>query len=245
MSTPRTPTPFANRLLWILLGVLAVTVGLHILLQYLNLAVFDQQQGQIYELSNRFDLDDEASVPTWLSMILYVLLSASAFLAATVQANRSLRRLWLGIGAIGLLFSVDEVATLHEFALQTIHVVVFQNAAPTGLANAWLVIAPFIIVAAAWLLWRMVRVLPRRTIVLFIVAGATFFMGAVITDLLISISSRDNFLNQGVYVTIEETLEFLGIITALYTIVSYIESHNSAALRKLAQQLRALATKSD
>lgn len=229
---------YSTRLLWTLLAAIGIVLGLHLLLQYLNLQVFYQQNGQVYELSNRFDLDDESSVPSWFSQALFLAIGAGAGLAAYLQTNKPIRRLWQVIAALGLLFSIDEVSTLHEHVLQTVHVLFFKDASPTGLANAWWLVAPFILLAGGWMLWKMMRLLPRRTMLLFGIAGLAFLSGAIVIDLLTSIVPRETFLNQGILVASEETLELLGTATALYAIINYLETRHHTSLARAIKQLR-------
>lgn len=231
--------PVATRLTWWLVVVTMVLLGVHIVLQYLNFVVFGEQQGQIYELSNRFDLDDEISVPTWFSQVLFLMIGAGAWLAAYLQTNKTARGLWSIIAAIGLLISLDEVASLHEFFLQSLHVLFYQDSSPTSSANAWLLITPFVLLAAAWLARQLMRYLPRRIVLLFVAGGAVFLVGAVAFDALTSVVPRNSFINQGVLVAIEETLELLGAIIVLYAIANYLEAKHYKVLSRTVLQLKA------
>lgn len=209
----------------------------HLLLQFLNLEVFYQQNGQIYELSNRFDLDDESSVPTWFSQFLFLAVACAAFLTAYLERNRPRRRIWLGIGLLAVVFSLDEIATLHEYMLQTLHVILFQDAQPTAFANAWWLVGSVVVIIAGWTLWNIKKFLPIRTVTLFFVSGLIFWIGAIIFDGLTSFVPRESFLNQGVLVAIEETMELTGVALALYATLDYIERKHkrkiSAALKQL------------
>lgn len=225
-------------MLLFLIAVTLIITGTHLLFQYLNLVIFYQQVGQFYELSNRFDFDDESSVPTWFAQALFLIISGSAFLAGHLQASRPARRVWWTIAAVGLIFSLDEISALHERILQTLHVTVFQDAAPTGLANAWWIVLPFVLLFSAWLIWKMLHLLPLRTIFIFVIGGFVFLAGAAVADLLISATPRETFLNQGILVAIEETLELLGAIIGLYAIVNYLETYHHSAISKAIKSLK-------
>lgn len=229
--------PYSTRLLGILLKVTFILLIFHLLLQSLNWLVYHQQQGQIYELANRFDLDDEASVPTWFSQIFYLVIGILALLAAYLQTNRSIQRIWQVIAGFVFLFSIDEVAGLHEYFLQTLHVIFWQDASPTNQNNAWLLVAPFIVLGGAWFVWKALKLLPRRTIFLFGVAGLTLIIGAVFVDLLGSVVERESFLQQGVFVAAEEMLELLGSIIGLYAVADYLERYH---IKEIAGALRHL-----
>lgn len=231
-------SPYAQRLLRLLLMAIGLIVVVHLVLQYLNFVAYGQQNGQIYELSNRFDLDDEASVPTWFSQVLFLLAGVGSFLAAAVQTERAQRRLWLLLGVLGIWLSVDEVAALHEYALQTIHVLAYQDSSPTMQFNAWWLVAPVLAAAASWLLWHIVRLLPRRTTMLFAAGGALFLVGAVAVDVLANTAARETFLNQGILVALEEGMELVGCATVLYAIVDYLERTHREVLMGFVRNFR-------
>jgi hypothetical protein len=229
---------YSSRLLRVLVAIALFTVFMHLLLQYLNLEVFYQQNAHAYELSNRFDMDDEASVPTWISQAIFLIIGSGALLAAYLQSDKPSRRIWQMLAAVGLLFSLDETTTMHEYILQSLHVLFFQDASPTAFANAWWLVAPFILFAGGWLTWKIWQLLPRRTALLFLLAGAVFLTGAVFVDLLTSVVPRETFLNQGILVALEESLELSGSLIALYSIADYLETYHLAALSNSIKQLR-------
>lgn len=229
---------FARKLLRILLVCSFVILGLHIAFQAINLEVYHQQHGQFYELSNRFDFDDEQSVPTWFSQFLYLLLAAGAGLAAYVQRDKPTKRLWAVIALISLIFSIDEIAGMHEFFLQTVHVVFYKDAGPGSLSNAWLLVAPFIVVLSGFFIASMARRFPKRTLLLFSGAVVTFLLGAIGVDLFTSLVERETFMNQGVLVGLEELFELLSLIIIIYAVADYLERNHSKAVHNAWRQLR-------
>jgi len=233
-----TKKPIATKILFILLSIGFLLFLTHLALQYLNIVVHYQQVGSIYELSNRFDLDDESSVPTWFSQALFLVLSVVAFFAAYLQTEKSKKFTWSVIGLIGLIFSIDEVASLHEYVLQLIHVQFFQDSTATAYDNAWLFVAPFLIVIFGWLVWVMSRSLPKRTVMLFALSGVLILTGAVFIDLLAVVEERETFLNQGVIVSLEELLEILGVIIAVYATVDFLERRHKQAISESLRALR-------
>lgn len=236
-STTKTVS-FSARLFWILMGAVMFIVAAHFLLQYLNLVVYHQQNGAIYELSNRLDLDDESSLGTWLSQFLLLLVAVAAGLAAYLHKDTFKRRLFGIVAGAGLLFSIDEVASLHEFVLQLLHVTFFQDAPPTGLNNAWWLVAPFIVIAGGFFLYKMMVTLPMRLTVLFAVAALAFLSGAIFVDMLTSVSDRETFIHQGILVGIEEMMELVGTVIALYALVDYLERLYPKQLKETLERLR-------
>lgn len=221
---------FSNSLAKVLLALTLLIVVGHLLLQYLNIEVFYQQNGFAYELSNRFDLDDENSVPTWFSQLLFLLISLGAAFAAYLSKTKSLRRIWILISAVGLLLSLDEVSTLHEFILQSLHNLFYRDSAPTSFNNAWLLLTPLILLAVGWALYKIAKLLPRRTTILFAGATVIFLIGAIFFDALASITDRETFINQGVMIAIEESLELIGCVVAVYAISDYLERQHGSQI---------------
>ncbi len=230
--------PFSIRLLVVLSAITLGLLVLHFGLQYLNWVVFGQQQGQIYELANRFDVDDEVSVPTWYSQILLLFIGLAAFAAAYLSEKKAVARLWAVFGTIGVVYSIDEGSGLHEFVLQTLHVTFFEDASSTKSDNAWLIILPFVLLIAGWLVWSMIRYLPKRTMLLFVLAGFVFLTGAVGIDLLTSVTERESFLHQGILAGLEEALEIFGSIIALYAIVDYIEKIHATQVKAIVTTIK-------
>lgn len=234
----RANRPYATRILHTLLFALLTLVVLHLTLQFLNLNIYYQQNGQVYELSNRFDFDDEASLPTWFSQLTLLFVGASAALAAYLQPKPPVRRMWRVIAVVGVVMSIDEVATLHERLLQALHVLFFKDAASGGLTNAWLLVIPLVLIAGGTMIWAGIRHLPKRTLMLFVLSGIFFLLGAIGIDLLTSIVERENFLSQGILVAAEESLELLGVILAIYAIADYIERQHYSSIEGALRQLR-------
>lgn len=232
------PASYAVRIARVLLIALLLFVSAHLLLQYLNLNVYDEKNGFIFELSNRFDLDDEISVSTWFSQVLLFSIGIGGFLAAYLERKRVVRRLWVFIGAIGVLLSLDEASSLHEFILQSLHNVFYLNAAPDVAANAWWLVSPFILVGATAITWLVYSYLPRRTFFVFFAGGFVFLTGAVLVDVVASVATTSPFIKQGILVAIEEVFELIGTITVLYGLADFLERSYRPQLSSAKRQLK-------
>lgn len=225
----------SKRVLWTLTGVTLALLALHLTFQYLNLA-FDQKQGQVFELSNRVDMDDEVALPTWFSQFLLLAVGAAALLTARLEAGGR-RKAWKVIGVIAVLFSVDEVGSIHEFLLQSAHLVYYGEVAPTAILNAWWLVLPLVALVGAWFVWWLSRVLPKRTMKLFVLAGVVYLAGAVGFDLAANGFEKMTFMYDGVMAGTEEALEMLGTGLALYAVIDYLETHQPAKLKQLLSAL--------
>ncbi len=179
------------------------------------------------------DLDDEISVPTWFSQTLLFVIGMSALFVAYLQTKKATRRLWVVIGCLGLLLSIDEVASLHELVLQIVHNIFYLNSSPTVGRNAWLLVAPIIVVAAGILLWRTYKLLPKRTVFFFAMGFVTLVFGATVIDALAVLYPRNTFMNQGMLVGLEEGLELFGSVIMLLAIINYIEVNHYERLQRI------------
>ncbi len=229
---------YSQRTLFWMLGILIVLLVVHIGLQYLNLEVYNEKNGAVYELANRFDFDDESSVMTWISQFQLIALSGICLLAAVLEKQKTLKKLWLIPSVLGLLFSIDETATLHEFILQRIHVAFFGDAKPTLMMNAWVIILPFIALFAGLMAWKMFKQLPRVTVGLICLGGAIFLGGAVFVDLITNGLPETPFVAQGILVALEESSELLGVSIVIYAVASYIEQTYGHAVGRAIRQLK-------
>ena len=141
--------------------------------------------------------------------------------------------MWLIIGTIGVLFSLDEVASLHETFLQILHIFVYGETEATLASNAWLLLLPFILLAGGFLLRLALNELPKKTFVLFLSGGALLVFGAVFVDVFNVSLDKTSFLSQGIVVAVEETLEILAAIIVLYALIDYAETKHRVSLRRL------------
>jgi len=231
-------TPLSKRLLiWscVVVGVLGI---IHLTLQYININILNQELGSFFELTNRFDFDDEASIPTWVSQFIFLLISLSAVLLIYLEKIKAKKTIWSIIAVISLLGSLDEVATLHENILQGLHLLFFDETAPTIIANAWLIIIPFVVAAGALFTYKAFALLPKRTLQLLMSAFVLYMSGAVLIDIVTSSDSFEaGFVSQGVLVAIEELLELIGLTITLYTLVDYTERKFSKKIIRAKREL--------
>ena len=169
--------------------------------------------------------DNEANLPTWFSTILFVL--AAVLLGVIARWRRRegdpFARHWTALALLFVFLSVDEACTVHERlndvpALQ-------QALSPSGaLYYPW--VAVYLVLAALLALGyaRFLRALPRRTAAAFLVAGLLYAGGAVGLEMIGAAYDerygRDN-LGYAAVSTFEETLEMLGAILLIRTLLAY------------------------
>lgn len=220
-----------------LITVIAILAIVHLIMQYLDLNVYHQLNGQVFEISNRVDFDDEASIPTWISQVILLGISLSAFFAAFLQKQVQAKQAWTSIGVVGLILSIDEVAALHELILQTAHLILYQESRPTIYQNAWIVLLPFIVALGALLAVKIIKHVPRKTTFLMIVGAGILVFGAAVVDALTNADNVNTFAIKGVMVAIEESLEIIGTSTIMYAILDYLETNFGGQIRAAREKL--------
>ena len=182
---------------------------------------FDRLPGLLTNVTfvELFSLDSENTVPTWFSSTLLV--ACATFLAVIGVVKRRARAPyawhWLGLAAIFVYLSVDEASSIHE-----------HRGAP-GIGDTsgllffeWVILGIVAVVIVAFLFRRFILHLPRRTGVLFALAGVIYVTGALGFELIggrhADLFGQDNTTYR-VITSFEELIEMVGIalfISALY-----------------------------
>lgn len=234
--SPQKPSVATKTLSILGIGIFLIFL-LHVALKYISIVIFNEQHGSFYELAARFDVNDENSVPQWFSQLLFLAVGLSSLLAASLSKQRSARRFWITVGAIGVLLSLDDVATLHEYLLQSLHNIFFLDTAPSFFVNAWIILLPFLLLIGAALAWWAWRVLPRRTMMLVVLGGLVYIIGKIFMD---SLSNDiDNlFLDRGLAQGAEKLFQYSGITIVLYGILDYLERTHGSAIQRAVKQLK-------
>jgi len=90
----------------------------------------------VLSLENRFDLDQEANIPTWYSTVLLFSISQLSLIiyiiGRKIRLNASLRSFWLGFSAVYCFLSLDEAARLHSMITFGVNVKWIFVYAPLG-----------------------------------------------------------------------------------------------------------------
>ena len=162
-------------------------------------------------LRQLFDVDEEDALPTWFSTILLLLVSAILWYCARLErAGADRWAVYWYILSVGfLLMSIDEVAGIHE----TLNTVIESHWAVGGGILALVIglcFVPFLLG------------LPRRTALLFVVAGVAYIAGAVGIELLGQPMDADT-LEYNLLTLVEEGLEMFGVILFLYGLLDHVQ----------------------
>ena len=179
---------------------------------------------KIFAAIDLFDANQEMNVPTFYSAFILVL-SSLLLIRISVHKNRQDESYihWLILGLIFLFLTIDELYSVHNRLGGSLA----QILGTSGyLHNDWVIPYTIATIFILTMYSRFLLALPKRTAILFVVAGLIYLAGAVGFEVIgghhIELYQRD--LTYHIYATIEEFLEILGISIFIYSLLSYISS---------------------
>jgi hypothetical protein len=171
----------------------------------------------------QFNFDQEGNIPTWFNSML--LLSSGLLLAAIATAKRRQRDAfalhWMGLSAIFLFLSLDEATSIHELLMYN-----FSESLNVGGAFhfVWVLFYVPLALAIGFLYLRFLAALPRRTMLLFMVAGALYVGGAAGMEMVGGMQAEahgEANLTYALITSTEELLEMSGVILFIYALLGY------------------------
>lgn len=198
--------------------------------------------GQLNGLVRLFNLDAEASLPTWFEALF--LFSCALLLAWIGMGQRSAGkpyvRHWLGLALIFALMSLDEIMQFHELTIRPLRALL-----GTGgfLYFAWIVPAAVFVLLLAVLYFKFLLHLPAKTAGLFVAAAVSYVGGTLAVE---AIGGRYEELHgmnnivMALLTTLEEMLEMVGVGIFIYALLAYISEH--ATLRRMSITVTGLAS---
>jgi hypothetical protein len=193
---------------------------------------------------SRFDVGEEASIPTWFSSL--ILLISSILLAVIAIATK--RRVdryslhWAVLSIIFLILSIDEVIQVHELGGRIQESVISSDDRFTGfipessfIAHSWVVPGAIFVLIVGLAYLPFLAHLPRLPRRLFLLGGTLYGLGALgletLSQRVIYSYGRDKWQAGdvggfpkalvGVQGSVEELLEMLGVVVFIYALLLY------------------------
>lgn len=181
----------------------------------------------VYRLSNIFSVNREGNIPTWFNASLLF----GAFLITAIIARHKVthqlewRGYWSSLALLFLYLTLDEAGEIHE-----VFTVPLQEMleADGYLYFAWIVVGIVFALVIGILFLPFVLALPRRTMMLFFLAGGIYVGGAVGIE---AISANIWYENDGPTLTfsavgaVEEFFEMTGVSIMIYALLKYLSEH--------------------
>ncbi len=221
-----------RKITWCLISVASILVLVHILILITFYIINDPGRFDFIEM---FDLDYEGNIPTLFSSFLLLLSAMLLWLCGygeQVYANeKNNKPYWCALSIIFVFLSIDEGTRLHEEIGDVIENYVdaegflyFPWVIPysIGVALIGIVYIPFL------------RSIPEKTKTRIILSAIIYLAGAVGMDIL---SAREADINDTTTITyslmytIEEILEFAGIILFINTLLQYLGKDKDIELK--------------
>lgn len=178
-------------------------------------------------LVDKLNVDYEGNIPTFYSFL--ALLFSSVLLGAIAHVKKldsdRYKNHWKILSFIFLYLSLDEIGQLHENLIIPMRKLL--NA--TGvLYFTWIV--PFGFLVAIFLLSysKFLFHLPVSTKKLFIAAAALYIGGAMGVEMLggyVAYTTGQKNVSYVIVITLEESLEMLGIVVFIHALISYIKTY--------------------
>ncbi len=174
----------------------------------------------VFGLVQLFDLDSEGNIPTFYSAVTLLFSACLFFLIAKNAQSYSAH--WSGLGVIFSYLALDEAAEIHEMITEPLRNLLHTSGL---LYSAWIIPYALLGLLVAFAYLKFLFYLPSRTRNLLILSGIIFVSGAAgfeaLGELLSQADQEGTFL-YAAFVTIEETLEMIGVVLLIYTLLSYI-----------------------
>lgn len=204
-----------------LIGIVAILIGLHILGQ---ISSFVFKRGSLFGFVELVNINFEANLPTFFSALILVFATILlAIIAACHKKNGTPHRAWAGLAAVILFLGIDEATEIHEKVGQ---LVPYLLKLPS-VYFAWVLPYAILTLIFAVVFFRFVQNLPPKTRLLLMTSGAIYVFGALFLEILVGVFVETVGISTVVAMiigTLEESLEMLGVILAIYTLLLYIEN---------------------
>ncbi len=179
--------------------------------------------GHLWGFVPEFHLDREMNVPTWFSGFLFLFSAALLWKAGSLRFDSGGRfaTYWRSLSILFIFLSIDEVAALHEMAVDPIRKALHASG---FLYFSWVFAGIVFCAVLALIYWRLVFSLRARTRTLFIVAAVLFLGGALGMEMIGGRWVEHHGSSNLTYVLManaEEILEMLGqviFIEGLFTL---------------------------
>ncbi|NJR38918.1 MAG: hypothetical protein HC781_08875 [Leptolyngbyaceae cyanobacterium CSU_1_4] len=215
------PTRVIRLLLFVIAGLLVLSS-----LGQISHHVFDR--GSVFGLVRLVYVDEEANLPTAYSTFAWMLCSLLAAMIATAkkQGGDRFTQYWRRFSFVFAYLTLDEATSIHELFTGPTRTLFHAS----GLFYyAWVIPGGIFFLLFALSCFKFVRTLPMKTQVLMMLAGATFVTGAIGMEMIggwyAEAFGFQADLTYSLIVSVEETLEMLGVLILLYALLSYMSAH--------------------
>jgi len=169
------------------------------------------------------DFNKEHNIPTAFASLLMVFAGLLLFYIGFSPSTTQYAKHWILLGLVFIFLAIDEYFTIHDGLSEHFREMVSEY---DFLYFAWVVPYSVLLVVFAIVFYKFFFALPPRFRKLFAVSGGLFILGAMGFEMI----GAPRKLNYGridtlyaMYTTIEECLEFIGMLLFCYSLLAYID----------------------
>jgi len=161
-------------------------------------------------LLQMFDVNEEHNLPTWFSGFNLMISTTLVWIISRSKkaSNDSMAGRWTVLLVVFSFLSIDEIAGIHESINSVIEPTWAYGGAVIALVLA-LYFIPFL------------KSLPRKSLILFVIAGAIFVGGAVGMEIIGEPMESDSLI-YNMTTLVEEGMEIFGIIIFSKALIQYM-----------------------
>jgi hypothetical protein len=170
----------------------------------------------------KFDLDQEANVPTIFSSALLLISALASLVIAKARRGQKYFYHWTGLAIVFVILAVDETAVLHEKLIKPLR----EGLGTSGFFHfAWIIVAIPVVIIFFATYTRFFLSLPPNIKRGFAVGFGLYLVGTI------GFEGIGGILDEGIYndtalsnvfTTFEETTEFIGMLTLIRAMLNYL-----------------------
>ena len=201
-----------------LFGILAAFLAFHITGYVAEIADVSEDQWMV----RFFDMNREYNLPTFFSaQLLFISSLLLVLIAFGERQDKSSFRRWMGLAAIFLFLSADEILGIHE-QLSRLVILPENWKRLVFFRYPWVIPYSLLTAILAVVYWRFFFKLPERTRLYLALAACLYLGGAVVMESFSGfLAESGRWRSWKIIVTLEELLENLGLVVFIYTLISY------------------------
>jgi len=190
-------------------------VSFGLALMDLGTSAFREELGSD-QVRRLFNVDEEASIPTWVSGAQLLLASAILMFIAWLRGARNAATMyWWLLAIVFMVLSIDEIASIHEHSSLGLSAI--------GFNGPWVLAGAAIVSALGVMLIPFLLSLPTEIRLLFIASAAISIGGAMGIELIhLETEAGDTSFRTSLIPAAEEFMERSGFALFIYSLLRYL-----------------------
>jgi hypothetical protein len=170
----------------------------------------------------KFDLGQEANVPTMFSTTLLLISALASWVIAKTRRSQKFFYHWAGLASVFIILAVDETSVLHEKLIKPLR----EGLGTSGFFHyAWIIVAIPVVIIFFVTYTRFFLSLPPNIKRGFAIGFGLYLVGTI------GFEGIGGILDEGIYhdsvlsnmaTTLEETIEIIGVLALIKVLLNYL-----------------------